>query len=505
MRTRLDTWWTESGPRIPVAHLALVMSAAVLAGYVDAMPAAAPVAASAQGVSSLAASRPDAAHDHTGRLLAGVVACADGDWPEPEAFDLPPQEAIDFFADANVVTPEQFDLLDSAAKANAFTAAGISDLTILREIKSRLDTALSTGETANEWLGKLEERLGALGVGEHAELPLHRLRGIYRHNTSHALMAGRWQQFQRTAESRPYLQYITVGDSRVRPEHAALDGMIRPIDDPIWQRYYPPWDFGCRCQVVSISLAEMEAEGLSEWTDDDVMQSYEQAAAGSINTSAGGMPPPRKGFGNPAEFFAKPAPKAKPKAKPKYHTYEEAAAATNKWAEGLSEKDMAIFRGYTEGDSKVWNEPLRHGTQIRPEAKKQIGRLSEMLHEAPKLETVVYRGLPFATKQEQEDFLTKLETGAVTRLPAFTSTSMDREKAKSFAFIFEDKAGKPQATGGGAAILHIRSKAGVALGNLSKYEQEQEVLFNKGSKFFVESVAPGEAPGIVEIVLQERT
>lgn len=56
------------------------------------------------------------------------------------------------------------------------------------------------------------------------------------------------------------LEYATVGDDRVRPAHAALDGVKLPKDDPRWNSIMPPNGYNCRCTVVEIfndsSLAE---------------------------------------------------------------------------------------------------------------------------------------------------------------------------------------------------------------------------------------------------------
>jgi hypothetical protein len=49
------------------------------------------------------------------------------------------------------------------------------------------------------------------------------------------------------------LQYQTIGDGRVRPTHAALDNIIRPISDPFWKQYYPPNGWRCRCTVIQLS------------------------------------------------------------------------------------------------------------------------------------------------------------------------------------------------------------------------------------------------------------
>lgn len=62
-----------------------------------------------------------------------------------------------------------------------------------------------------------------------------------------ATTAARWGEYLRNSEAMPYLQYDTVGDSNVRPEHALLDGIIRKIADDFWKTYYPPNGWRCRC------------------------------------------------------------------------------------------------------------------------------------------------------------------------------------------------------------------------------------------------------------------
>lgn len=48
----------------------------------------------------------------------------------------------------------------------------------------------------------------------------------------------------------PYWEYRTVGDEKVRPEHAALDGLILPANDPRWDKIFPPNGWKCRCYIV---------------------------------------------------------------------------------------------------------------------------------------------------------------------------------------------------------------------------------------------------------------
>jgi len=67
-------------------------------------------------------------------------------------------------------------------------------------------------------------------------------------------------------EAFPAWQYWTVGDLRVRPEHAVLDGFIARAIDPVWIKIYPPSGFNCRCSVVPVT--EEDAEKIDpQWSE----------------------------------------------------------------------------------------------------------------------------------------------------------------------------------------------------------------------------------------------
>lgn len=79
----------------------------------------------------------------------------------------------------------------------------------------------------------------------------HYLRAEYNFIHSSAQMASKWEQYAEDGD-RYNLQYRTAGDSKVRPEHAALNGVTLPMSDPFWAEYYPPNGWNCRCSVVQV-------------------------------------------------------------------------------------------------------------------------------------------------------------------------------------------------------------------------------------------------------------
>lgn len=55
-------------------------------------------------------------------------------------------------------------------------------------------------------------------------------------------------------------EYSTVGDDRVRPTHAGLDGLRLPKEDPRWRSLMPPNGFACRCTALRIFSGEAAAK-----------------------------------------------------------------------------------------------------------------------------------------------------------------------------------------------------------------------------------------------------
>lgn len=73
------------------------------------------------------------------------------------------------------------------------------------------------------------------------------LRAEWDNCEANAQMAVLWDEL---TAAHDYMEYRTVGDDRVRPAHARLDGLTLHKDSPVLRRIWPPCDWGCRCTMI---------------------------------------------------------------------------------------------------------------------------------------------------------------------------------------------------------------------------------------------------------------
>lgn len=105
-----------------------------------------------------------------------------------------------------------------------------------------------------------------------------RIETIFRTQSALAYSAGRWQSDRHPAieEILWGYKYITVGDSRVRPQHRILHGVTLPKESEFWLYFWPPNGWNCRCSVISlfephkIVLPPEDWKGLAEIDKDFV-------------------------------------------------------------------------------------------------------------------------------------------------------------------------------------------------------------------------------------------
>lgn len=214
---------------------------------------------------------------------------------------LPMKEAQAFWKDKVQLSPGQFAKLSDEAKLRAFAisqvARGDELATAYNALSSAIDSGISFGAFRKE-CKDIFARRGWTGIRAW------RVDNIFRTNIQTAYNVGRYRQMARVAKTRPYWQYEAVNDSRTRPTHAALDGLVYPADSSFWSSWYPPNGYRCRCSVVSLTRRDVEAQGLSVQEDNPAGRMIEP-----IDPKTGHKMPlrplmPDQGFDlNPGESF----------------------------------------------------------------------------------------------------------------------------------------------------------------------------------------------------------
>lgn len=205
------------------------------------------------------------------------------------AVQLAPADAIEYFKSKGYVIGFSAAEIEAEAHAKAFTVAGVLKLDILADIQNGLKPALNDGDTERDierkllplleqkgWIGK-----GLVAAPETGELwgkrlTPRRIGTIFSTNIQSSYAAGRWKQQVANKTERPYWQRVAVMDLHTRPRHALLNGFTAAADSPVWDYFYPPDGYGCRCRIRAFTRAQVEARGFAVHEPElyDIEQEY---------------------------------------------------------------------------------------------------------------------------------------------------------------------------------------------------------------------------------------
>lgn len=160
-------------------------------------------------------------------------------------------EALKFAQSRNVVLPSEFYTLDLKTRQLSTTVSFLSSIEQIKSVINSVNKAIANGSTFQDFKKEVYEN-GIRLSPKYLDL-------VFRQNVQTAYSFGRWEQQSKNRNARPYLMYSAIDDDRVRPDHIALNRIIRHIDDPFWLMYYPPWAFRCFLPDVHIDGASKGA------------------------------------------------------------------------------------------------------------------------------------------------------------------------------------------------------------------------------------------------------
>ena len=192
--------------------------------------------------------------------------------------NLPYAEAVEYLKKRDVIKKVDYNNLSDKMRFRAFTASRIADGDLLKRINTELIKNVNDGKDLKDFLSLTKTDIlnkvgmGAGGQGWYWET-------VYRTNVQTSYNTGRIMGFE---EDKPLaLHFVGIEDARQTDVCHSLSNVIRPYDDPLWEKYIPPLHFGCRSTVRAI------------YDEDELPEEW---------SSLEGIEKPAKGFGtNPLE------------------------------------------------------------------------------------------------------------------------------------------------------------------------------------------------------------
>lgn len=209
------------------------------------------------------------------------------------------KRAVDFLKRRRGVTKREYMAMADEERAKSFMVSGYETLQMIQCFQNKLSEAVEQGKTREQFLEEMNHFLEDAGYGL---LNPWKSDVIFRTNVQTAYNAGHYQSMTQPETLRllPYWQYKTAYDDKVREGHALMHNRVWRADDPIWDVWYPPNGFRCRCTVVAKSREQVEREGL-------VVETKPPRSVDTETGEIGGMLTPDKGFSmNPAKMAYKP-------------------------------------------------------------------------------------------------------------------------------------------------------------------------------------------------------
>ena len=441
----------------------------------------------------------------------------------PSGYDykrLESTEATAHFNNKSLLTStSHYDVL-AYEHAIAFTVAGMTEQDLLQDTYALMQQAIKDGLPFNEfkkqlmpqltkkgWLAKgfahTDGTLDKVATKDYERYLGRRLKTIYHTGKQTAYAAGRWQRIQNSKERMPYLQYMPSLSTHQRDDHKQYYGLVRPVDDPIWTKIYPPNGFGCKCWVKQLSTKQAEKIGISKPIELETDTIKNPHTGKMIETTKG----VHFSFNHNFDRLSALLKVAQDK-----HSVSFSKQLADKVVtmDTIAERFLTNWIGdkkddykelYTKELAKVVKKhklsevefmALRHYT----EANVTIGyrELNALLNQTDTVDWQQYLGL-MSAQHMVDKALQKMPIfqGTVIRTANFPKSVIDRfvlGDTIDFRGLTSTTHGNKKISPDGDynTVLTITSKQGRLIEDISRFENEKEVLFGSFSEFEVRDI-----------------
>jgi len=157
-----------------------------------------------------------------------------------------------------------FNAMDFRSKLTSFTVAGDVTNSSIGKINRMINSAIIRGDSYLDFQKALSKKLLTRITSPKV---------VWANSVNNAYHRARHQTSNDLKSTRPFLQYVTFGDDRVRPNHAAMDGRIAKQNSAFWDRNYPPNGHQCRCTARPLSQTGVKRRGGEVQTDTQIKAS----------------------------------------------------------------------------------------------------------------------------------------------------------------------------------------------------------------------------------------
>lgn len=185
--------------------------------------------------------------------------------------------SLDFLRENNIDVTWDYPSMASEEMIYVTSSANAVRADIIKTMRAALVNAAAQGLTRTEAARVLVQKLKNNGLWDKVETvdpktgdikPIrgsspYRVETFFRSNMQASYMSGKWINMYENRFDKPYLQYLTQADDRVRPSHAVLHKKVWAINDRVWNKIYPPNGYNCRCYVRQITEAMARRLGIS--------------------------------------------------------------------------------------------------------------------------------------------------------------------------------------------------------------------------------------------------
>jgi hypothetical protein len=174
---------------------------------------------------------------------------------------IKPRDAIRLISEAGLTGGIDLETYIAETQSWGITSVYLTGDSMRNEVKRLLlqqlgDQGITAETVTTDVLGRIDyaaflKRWNEVGLPSLSD---NRIKTIFGQNMSTAFSAGNWAGLENEAHREIVvgLRYISAMLPTTRPDHAQWHETVHPVDSTFWDRWYPPNDFNCYCDVLEV-------------------------------------------------------------------------------------------------------------------------------------------------------------------------------------------------------------------------------------------------------------